>query len=141
MAATMDFYSSSPLRSSVPFGGELMEALEPFKKIPTQTQPSSSYPDGCSTSMTHMFSDGFLTQNLIGFEQPRSIGLNQLTPSQIHQIHLQNQHFYSQNQQPQHGSCSSNTLSFLSPKPIPVKQAGSPPKPSKLYRVVRRGEV
>ncbi|KAF3950581.1 hypothetical protein CMV_023689 [Castanea mollissima] len=62
-------------------------------------------------------SDEFLTQNLIGFEQLGSIGLNQLTPSQIHQIqtqiHLQNQHFYPQNQQPQHGSCSSNTLSFL----------------------------
>ncbi|KAM4075089.1 hypothetical protein ACB094_10G143200 [Castanea mollissima] len=192
MATTMDLYSSRPLQSSVPFGGELMEALEPFMKstsptpttsspsetrspflssspstcsapslsspsydylsfspsVPTQTQtqtqtqPSSSYPDGCSTSMTHMFSDGFSTQNLIGFEQPGSIGLNHLTPSQIHQIQtqirLQNQHFYPQNQQPQHGSCSSNTLSFLSPKPIPMKQAGSPPKPTKLYRGVRQ---
>ncbi|KAK7844097.1 ethylene-responsive transcription factor RAP2-4 [Quercus suber] len=186
MAATMDFYSSRPLQSSGPFGGELMEALEPFMKstsptpttsspsetqspflsssssapslsspsysynnylsfspsVPTQTQPSSSYPDGCSTSMTHMFSDGFSTQNLIGFEQPGSIGLNHLTPSQIHQIqtqiHLQSQHFYPQNQQPQHGSCSSNTLSFLSPKPIPMKQVGTPPKPTKLYRGVRQ---
>ncbi|KAF3957041.1 hypothetical protein CMV_017903 [Castanea mollissima] len=118
MATTMDLYSSRPLQSSVPFGGELMEALEPFMK------------------------NGFSTQNLIGFEQPGSIGLNHLTPSQIHQIqtqiHLQNQHFYPQNQQPQHGSCSSNTLSFLSPKPIPMKQAGSPPKPTKLYRGVRQ---
>ena len=72
--------------------------------ILSQTQPSSSCLDGCSTSMTHMFLDGFSTQNLIGFEQPGSIGLNQLTPSQIHwiqtQIHLQNQHFYPQNQHP-----------------------------------------
>ncbi|KAK4559676.1 hypothetical protein RGQ29_008754 [Quercus rubra] len=187
MAATMDFYSSRALQSSLPYGGELMEALEPFMKstsstpstsspsethspflsssssapslsspsynynnclsfspsVPTQNQPSSPYPDGCSTSMTHMFSDGFSTQNLIGFEQPGLIGLNHLTPSQIHQIqtqiHLQNQHLYPQNQQPQqHGSRSSNTLSFLSPKPIPMKQAGSPPKPTKLYRGVRQ---
>ena len=183
----MDFYSSRALQSSLPYGGELMEALEPFMKstsstpstsspsethspflsssssapslsspsynynnclsfspsVPTQNQPSSPYPDGCSTSMTHMFSDGFSTQNLIGFEQPGLIGLNHLTPSQIHQIqtqiHLQSQHLYPQNQQPQqHGSRSSNTLSFLSPKPIPMKQAGSPPKPTKLYRGVRQ---
>ena len=179
-------YSNRALQSSVPFGGELMEALEPFMKstsstpttispsetqspflfsssssapslfspsynynylsfsplVPSQTQPSSSCSNGCSTSMTHMFLDGFSTQNLIGFEQPSSIGLNQLTPSQIHriqtQIHLQNQHFYPQNQHPLHGSCSSNTLSFLSPKPIPMKQAGSPPKPMKLYRGARQ---
>ncbi|XP_059432744.1 ethylene-responsive transcription factor RAP2-4-like [Corylus avellana] len=159
MAATMDLYCSRPVESA-PFGGELMEALEPFMKSasPTSTTttsspsttpspPSSSsspynynlsfspsvptqpafYPDGCSTSMTQMFSDGFSTENLIGFQQLGSIGLNHLTPSQIHQIQaqiqLQNHH--------QHGS-------FLGPKPIPMKQAGSPPKPTKLYRGVRQ---
>ncbi|GMY17258.1 ethylene-responsive transcription factor RAP2-4-like [Fagus crenata] len=104
---------------------------------PTPTQPTF-YSDGCSTSMTQ-FSDGYSTQNLIGFEQPGSIGLNHLTPSQIHQIqaqiHLQAQQFYPQ--QPQISS-NSNTLSFLSPKPIPMKQVGSPPKPTKLYRGVRQ---
>ncbi|MBA0625819.1 hypothetical protein Godav_003576 [Gossypium davidsonii] len=29
-------------------------------------------------------------------------------------------------------------LSFLSPKPVPMKQMGSPPKPTKLYRGVRQ---
>jgi EREBP-like factor len=159
MAATMDLYSSRPVESAT-YGGELMDALEPFMKgassttttttsSPSTTQspfsPSSSsspynynlsfspsapaqptfYPDGCSTSATQMFSDGFSTENLIGFQQLGSIRLNHLTPSQIHQIQAQIQF---QNQQ--HG--------FLGPKPIPMKQVGSPPKPTKLYRGVRQ---
>jgi len=106
-----------------------------------QTQPSF-FQDGCSTSMNHGFSDGFSTQNLFGFEQPASIGLNTLTPSQIHQIQAQIQfqnqpHLAWQNhhQQPPH---QQHGLSFLSPKPIPMKHAGSPPKPTKLYRGVRQ---
>jgi len=79
--------------------------------------------------MTQMFSDEFSTENLIGFHQLGSIGLlNHLTPSQIHQIQAQ-----IQLQSHQHGS-------FLGPKPIPMKlkQVGSPPKPTKLYRGVRQ---
>lgn len=45
MAATMDFYSSRPVESSCdPFGGELMEALEPFMKS------ASASPSSCSSS-------------------------------------------------------------------------------------------
>lgn len=97
--------------------------------VPTSHQQPNLYQDCCST-----FSVGFETQG--------SIGLNQLTPSQIHQIQaqvqLQNQpqltwqHNYQQQQTPSH------TLSFLSPKPVPMKQSGSPPKPTKLYRGVRQ---
>ncbi|KAL5559034.1 hypothetical protein UlMin_035245 [Ulmus minor] len=163
MAATMDFYSGSPLQS------ELMEALEPFMKSasPCSTPSPSSFPstsssfpsynylsfstqvptqlgffpEDCSTSMNQVLSNGFSDQNLFGFEQSGSIGLNQLTPTQIHQIQAQIQ-FQNQNQfawanhqtpHPQH-----STLNFLSPKPVQMKHVGSPPKPTKLYRGVRQ---
>ncbi|KAK9270718.1 hypothetical protein L1049_026301 [Liquidambar formosana] len=168
MAAAMDFYSSTPVQSD-PFRGELMEALVPFMKSASPTTSSSSpspstssssynfssfspsvstqpclYPDGCSTSTTHVFSDGFSSLDLIGLEQSGSIGLNHLTPSQIHQIqaqlHNQQQQnhisamartSFQQQQQP-------NTLCFLSPKAVPMKHVGSPLKPTKLYRGVRQ---
>ncbi|KAF5442419.1 hypothetical protein F2P56_035077 [Juglans regia] len=175
MAATMDFYSSRQLESATyGYGGELMEALEPFMKSASsvsspsttpypsstsspsnfdnyhlsfspsiQTQPGF-YPDGCSTSCsttTLGFSDGFSSQNPVGFEQLGSLGLNQLTPSQIHhiqaQIQPQNQHFYHQLPSA-HQQEGGSTLSFLCPKPIPMKHVGSPPKPTKLYRGVRQ---
>lgn len=184
MAATLDFYSSRPLQSD-PFGGELMEALEPFMKSasssssstpsPSQTPspppllpsfPSTSYspsysylsfspsfntatapqqqpflyPDGCSTSATHLFSAGFSIHDPSGLQQPSTIGLNHLTPAQIHQIqtqiHLQNQN--NSTFQSCHRQSQQHTLKFLGPKPIPMKQMGSPAKPTKLYRGVRQ---
>lgn len=174
----MDFYSSRQLESATyGYGGELMEALEPFMKSassastpPSTTQyPSSStsspsnfdnyhlsfspfiqtqpgfYPDGCSTSSsttTLVFSGGLSSQNPVGFEQPGSLGLNQLTPSQIHQIQAQiqpqNQHFYHQSPSAHQQHGGSSTLSFLGPKPMPMKHVGTPPKPTKLYRGVRQ---
>nr|APQ47397.1 AP2/ERF domain-containing transcription factor [Vernicia fordii] len=179
MAATMDLYSSRHVQSDL-FGGELMEALEPFMKsassssstthspslsssslppfpstsynylsfspspspfsVPQQNQNQSFfYPDGCSTSTTLPFSNGFSIHDSTGLQQPSSIGLNHLTPTQIHQIqtqiHRQNQNgfhfqnYHNQNQQ---------NLNFLGPKPIPMKQVGSPLKPTKLYRGVRQ---
>ncbi|KAF4347860.1 hypothetical protein G4B88_024291 [Cannabis sativa] len=69
----------------------------------------------------------------------RLIGLNSLTPSQIHQIQAQLQ--FQNHQQPQSHMgfqpCH-HVLSFLGPKPISMKQVGSPPKPTKLYRGVRQ---
>ncbi|CAK7347116.1 unnamed protein product [Dovyalis caffra] len=171
----MDFYSSRPLQTDS-FGGELMEALEPFMKSasssttpsPSQTPnypssprlpsiPSTSYdyssfstqpltqhqqpflyPEGCcSTSSAYPFSTGFSINDPMGLQQPSSsIRLNHLTPTQIHQIqsqiHQNNHLSYLQTyQQPQ-------TLKLLSPKPIPMKQMGTPPKPTKLYRGVRQ---
>ncbi|KAJ1392056.1 DNA-binding domain superfamily [Sesbania bispinosa] len=78
------------------------------------------------------------SQNFIGFEQqPQPInnnssilGLNHLTPSQMAQIQAQIQLQAHQN--------NNNTMSFLGPKPIPMKQVGTPPKPTKLYRGVRQ---
>lgn len=94
-------------------------------------------PDGCSTSFSGMTHAG------------SGLGLNQLTPSQIHQIQTQFQY-----PQPQPTFCEfgfgyesslapqvhhhSKLNSLLAPKPIPMKQAGAPPKPTKLYRGVRQ---
>uniref|UniRef100_A0A5B7AMS5 Putative ethylene-responsive transcription factor RAP2-4-like n=1 Tax=Davidia involucrata TaxID=16924 RepID=A0A5B7AMS5_DAVIN len=111
---------------------------------PSVSSQPSMYPDGCSTSTTHLFSQGLSTHDPIGLAQPGSIGLSHLTPSQIQQIqaqiHLQQQpqltatSFHNQwpSQQQQ------QALHFLGPKPILMKQVGSPPKPTKLYRGVRQ---
>ena len=129
----MDFYSSSPefQLHSDPFRGELMEVLEPFMKSPSPNYFPSS------PSLPNLYSNGLSsnTQSLIGFgqAQPTSlVGLNHLTPSQISQIQAQIQIQAQQHQN------RSNTLSFLGPKPIPMKHAGMPPKPTKLYRGVRQ---
>lgn len=153
---------------SDPFrGGDLMEALEPFIKSaspttsssnslsppptsssfsssynscylspPFSSQSISSYPHSCSTSTTQLFSQGFSTHDPLGLEQPGSIGLNHLTPSQIQQI--QAQIYFQQQQTNNQWPQQQPTLSFLSPKPIPMKHVGSPPKPNKLYRGVRQ---
>ncbi|KAJ1406832.1 DNA-binding domain superfamily [Sesbania bispinosa] len=98
-------------------------------------------------SSTQFHSDPFRgdglsnSQNFIGFEQSSSIlGLNHLTPSQINQIQAQiqqqNLSWNQRHHQPQH--LNLNTLSFLGPKPIPMKHVATPPKPTKLYRGVRQ---
>ncbi|MBA0777246.1 hypothetical protein Gotri_005290, partial [Gossypium trilobum] len=82
-----------------------------------------------------------------GVQQPQlgsTIGLNNLTQAQINQIQAQ---FLFQNNQPSYlyqnpqlnaNPNTNHMLSFLSPKPVPMKQMGSPPKPTKLYRGVRQ---
>ncbi|OMO64601.1 hypothetical protein CCACVL1_21646 [Corchorus capsularis] len=177
MAATMDFYSSRAVQSDL-YGGELMEALEPFMKSVSSSSsssfPSPSYssfssspsPSPCLPSTSYLsfsssqsqtqpsfYQDGCCYTNpnpnpidqFSGFQQQpgSTIGLNHLTPAQIHQIqaqfHLQNNQpsYLYQNPQPQN-STNNLMLSFLSPKPVPMKQMGSPPKPTKLYRGVRQ---
>ncbi|XP_022768320.1 ethylene-responsive transcription factor RAP2-4-like [Durio zibethinus] len=171
MAAAMDLYSSRAVQSDL-YGGELMEALEPFMKSVSASSSSSSspscssfsspclpstsyfsfsspqtqpgfYPDGCGYSTTIDPFSGLQQQQ---YPQPCStIGLNSLTQAQIHQIQAQ---FHLQNNQPSYlyqkphlnnnNSNSNHMLSFLSPKPIPMKQMGSPSKPTKLYRGVRQ---
>ncbi|KAJ6685541.1 ETHYLENE-RESPONSIVE TRANSCRIPTION FACTOR RAP2-4 [Salix purpurea] len=161
MAATVDFHSCRPLQSDL-LGGELMEALEPFMKSasssttssPSQTpnypsppSTSSNYssfspqalrqrqqsffnPDGCcSTSTTYPFSTGFSFDDPIGLQQPSgSVELDHFTSTQTHPNNLSYLQAY---QQP-------HPHKFLSPKPIPMKQIGAPPKPTKLYRGVRQ---
>ncbi|KAJ8769584.1 hypothetical protein K2173_005187 [Erythroxylum novogranatense] len=152
MATAIDFYSSS---TSPVFSEELMTALEPFMNCSSPTSVSSDssslssypscsytsatslqpnmYPDFYSPSSTYMFSHGF--------DQTGSIGLNHLTPSQILQIQAQIQ--VQQQQQLANLATESRLvrnqrLNFLAPKPVPMKQSGSPPKSMKLYRGVRQ---
>ncbi|KAL4369222.1 hypothetical protein GQ457_05G014400 [Hibiscus cannabinus] len=156
MAAAIGMYNSS--RSSVfsdPLSEELMKALEPFMKSASSstTSPLSSscsfsqpnlYPEFCSpSSSTHLFSNyGFSNyDNMMGFEQTGSLGLNQLTPSQILQI--QAQILQQQQQKPELASIpaatTSQRLNFLSAKPVPMKHVSSAPqKATKLYRGVRQ---
>ncbi|KAK7410539.1 hypothetical protein VNO78_01387 [Psophocarpus tetragonolobus] len=164
MAAMMDFYSSTEFQmQSDPFRGELMEVLEPFMKSPSPTPcfPSTSYSpslnlfpsspslpnffsNGCSKSMTHVFSEGLSSlskeESVSGFglglglgpEQPTSLlGLNHLTPCQIAQIQAQIQIQSQQKQNP-------TRLSFMGPRAIPMKHVGMGPKAAKLYRGVRQ---
>ncbi|GMI67957.1 wound induced dedifferentiation 1, related to AP2 4 [Hibiscus trionum] len=156
MAAAIDMYNSS--RSSVfsdPLREELMKALEPFMKSAPPTSSSSSqlispsqpnlYPEFCS----HLFSDyGFSNyyDNMMGFEQTGSLGLNQPTPSQILQIQAQILQQQQQQEMELASMAAASTtslekqrLNFLSPKPVPMKHASTTPqKPSKLYRGVRQ---
>ncbi|KAK7385288.1 hypothetical protein VNO78_31003 [Psophocarpus tetragonolobus] len=141
MAAMMDLYKGLQNQSD-PLRGELMEVLEPFMKSPSLTPslsssdsplPSTSYSPSPlyfpSPSLPPHPNYLFQTQSLIGFEQPNSLlGLNHLSQSQISQIQAQ---IEAQNQ-------NSLSLSFLGPKPVPMKQVGVPPKPTKLYRGVRQ---
>ncbi|XP_062026217.1 ethylene-responsive transcription factor RAP2-4-like [Rosa rugosa] len=138
--SSFDFNPSIPTPSS-----SYSSSSTPF--LSSTPSPSSSYnylsfSPSIPTSQPNLYQDGGSTFPL-GFEQHGSIGLNHLTPSQIHQIQaeiqLQNQPqmmAWQQNYQQQ--SSPSHTLSFLSPKPVPMKQSGSPPKPTKLYRGVRQ---
>ncbi|KVH98566.1 ethylene-responsive transcription factor RAP2-4-like [Cynara cardunculus var. scolymus] len=157
-SATMEFWDTVGFQhssSSTVAGGELMEALEPFIKSASpdyrstlsSTSPSTSYsypsssfspsfsPPSSSTqqpfgSYPDCYSNGFSIQDPFGYEQPgSSVGLNQLTPSQIYQIQAQ-----INLPLPTNGT----SLNYLSPKPVPMKKVGSPPKPTKLYRGVRQ---
>lgn len=118
-SSTSTSYSSSPS----PFY---------FNSSPSFPTQPSFYTDGCSTKMTPLFAPVLSnSQNIIGFEQPSSVlGLNHLTPSQINQIQAQIQFQTMQN--------NTTNFSFISPKPVPMKQVGMPPKPTKLYRGVRQ---
>nr|WAK85971.1 transcription factor ERF10 [Nothapodytes nimmoniana] len=161
MAATIDFWSGGHVDSFR--GSELIEALGPFMKSVFSNSPSTTssicfsssltpeaYPSppsnsgcfspsepniftrSCSTSTTQPFSNWFL-------DQQSCIGLNQLTPSQIYQIQAQfNQQPLQHNQTQMMTAQFQQTMSFLAPKPIPMKKVGSPSKPTKLYRGVRQ---
>lgn len=126
-SATMEFWNIQQFN-----GGGLMDALEPFIKSDYQntlplSSPSVSYPSPSTSfsSSTQLESGFYPTQNPFGYEEAlSSFGLNQLTESQIHQIQAQISY-------PNHNY-------YLSPNPVPMKQVGSPPKPTKLYRGVRQ---
>lgn len=140
LPSTSSSSSSSPFYSSTP----------PFFQpsfSPQSSSSSSSFPPQpnfytengyCSSMMNYQFpslgNSSTSQNNFIGFEQPQQpnsvIGLNTLTPSQINQIQAQIQFQQTQS--------NNSSLNFLGPKPIPMKQPGVPPKPTKLYRGVRQ---
>lgn len=121
--------STSSASTSFPYNSSFYSSV--------QSQPNT-YPDGIAS---------FHHQALSGMDQSGSVGLNHLNSSQIHniqaQINLQNltqQHMLSG---PFHGQWANNhqnqaAHNFLAPRPVPMKQSGSPPKPTKLYRGVRQ---
>ncbi|KAK8692290.1 hypothetical protein V6N13_075758 [Hibiscus sabdariffa] len=146
----MDFISSGAVQSDL-YGGELMEALEPFMKSvsspspspsPSPSLPSTSYLSfSCPQTQPNFYTDGCFypapVDSFSGLQQPQTgstIGLNSLSQAQIHQIQLQ---LHQQSYPPQIPQPSNPIASFLSPKPVPMKQMGAPPKP-KLYRGVRQ---
>ncbi|MCL7046795.1 hypothetical protein MKW94_027844 [Papaver nudicaule] len=132
-----------------------------FSPFSSSSQSDFYTPDFCSTSNTpQMFYPGGSSPNLFGHdEQSGLLGLNQLTQFQIQQIQAQIQ--LQQQQQHQFMGLSNSgidsiqnqyqqewtqqyqpqktTLSYLSPKSIPMKQQQiGLAKPTKLYRGVRQ---
>lgn len=166
MAATMDFYSSRPVQSELMEALEpFMKSASPppLSSSPSSSPPSTSSPSynyfsispslqaqaqaqtqpgffqsACSISTAQIFTDGFSNQALLG-QQPGSIGLNQLTPSQIHEIQAQICQIQPQAQPNfSYQAHHQHSLSFLGPRPVPMKQVGTLGKPTKLYRGVRQ---
>ncbi|CAI9753151.1 unnamed protein product [Fraxinus pennsylvanica] len=123
--------SPSPSSNDYPFDSSL-------------SSESNMYPGfGSIPSKTQEFYPGFSS---FGYEQTDStIGLNLLTPSQILQIQAQFQLQQQQLQNQQMNYALSHLQhkqnqfsSSLGPKPVPMKHAGTAPKPTKLYRGVRQ---
>ncbi|XP_027148245.1 ethylene-responsive transcription factor RAP2-4-like [Coffea eugenioides] len=130
------FSSSSPsTSSSAPYNSPSSSSF------PAQYQAQfNMYPESCYSSQS--------TYGLV--DQQGSLGLNQLTPSQIHDIQsrfsLQNENQHHMISGPFHqhwpatrqSQSQQQALPFLAPKPVPMKHSASPPKPTKLYRGVRQ---
>lgn len=155
MKALQPFMKSASLTSSLfPSSPSTSSSFTSYPSCSNSPSPPSSYSDLCSPSSTHMFCQGFSGHNKMGLEQAGSIGLNHLTPSQILQIQAQIQLRQQQQQQQIAAMASASPhnrrlsqwqpqqnphgLSFLSPKPLPMKHVAAPSKPTKLYRGVRQ---
>ena len=163
MAAAIDMYkyyntSAHQIPSSSPSDQELSKALEPF--ITSASSSSSSSPYHGYSSSPSMSQDSYMptpsytsyatsplptpaaassSQSQLPplYSSPYAapcmagqMGLNQLGPAQIQQIQAQLM-FQHQQQRGLHAA-------FLGPRAQPMKQSGSPPAQSKLYRGVRQ---
>ncbi|CAI0554565.1 unnamed protein product [Linum tenue] len=159
MAAAIDMYNSSTCIASSssdfsdPCSGELMRALEPFMKsaspspspsLSPSSSPSSFYPNFYSpesqSSSAQLFSHGYSTYNPQISYPSSSLGLNQITQSQMLQIQAQ---FQLQQANLAATLQTQRFSSFLAPKPVPMKQSAAAAavassKPVKLYRGVRQ---
>ncbi|XP_050143009.1 ethylene-responsive transcription factor ERF060-like [Malus sylvestris] len=140
MATAIDLYSSStmtPDLSDLLREDQLMKALMPFMKSASSTSPSTSYTYPPQNNQNFNLYPDFCSAPMIS--QAGVIGLNQLTPSQI--LEIQSQMVLQQHQQKQQISAFASSaayLKLLSTKAIPMKKAGTPSKPTKLYRGVRQ---
>ncbi|KAK4759513.1 hypothetical protein SAY87_022644 [Trapa incisa] len=150
---------------SDPFGEELMRALQPFMKSAPESPPSSSSssssfkllpspPYPYTSSYQNCYSSCSYNSPISSSQQPEDIyydlersrsdviGLNSLSPSQILQIQSQLNQFHFHQPQLASDSSSQNqqqqATNFLGPRAVPMKRAGTPPKPNKLYRGVRQ---
>ncbi|KAL8133171.1 ethylene-responsive transcription factor RAP2-13-like [Apium graveolens] len=101
----------------------------------SSSQPNNIYP---SFSPPQMLSQDFSNLNQMNFDQSGSLGLNQLTPSQILQIQSQLHLQHHQNYWASNTSTTQKSINFLGPKPVPMKHGQTLPKPKKLYRGVRQ---
>jgi len=120
MATTINMYNSNKNMTHGlldPYNEELLKALEPFMKTSSSSSISEQSP------LTPNLNPNYFNYGT----QVSSIGLNQLTPSQILQIQTQ---FQTRQQQQQNKP--------LTQKPVPMKHFGIPSKPTKLYRGVRQ---
>lgn len=129
--------SSSPSPSPSP--SPSTSTSYPYDSFSSSTsQPNMSYDDYSTSTTNPNFLQGF---SGLEVEQLGSIGLNELTQAQVHQvqsqIYLQNSH---QQQQIMSAAAFQHNqyASFLGPKPVQMKQSGTPPKSPKLYRGVRQ---
>ncbi|KAK7318586.1 hypothetical protein RJT34_03289 [Clitoria ternatea] len=137
MATAIDMYKNSSMTPDFldPYSEELMKALMPFMKTDYSSTSSSSSSSSSSlySHQTHPsyapFSPYSLPNSFPNQTTFSSIGLNQLTPSQILQIQAQI-HIPQQQQQ--------NQNFLLTPKRVPMKHVSTPSKPGKLYRGVRQ---
>ena len=153
MKALEPFMKSASPVSSPSTSSSSSPPSPPSSSSSFSSHPSCSYSPVSSTQPNfYPEIQGFSSQNIqMGFEpQTGILGLNQLTQSQILQIQAQI-YFQQQQQQKQqmaamaktsvHNQWQSQnhqTLNYLSPKAIPMKKVGTPPKPNKLYRGVRQ---
>lgn len=123
-------YSSSSLPPPTPFSFPSYFSTSSDPDMFSQVSGLASFPSCSSTTET-------------------PVGLNQLTPSQIHEIQTQYNTnwvgptpYSSYSHHNFHSTIPTTTSSFLSLKPIPMKQttslSTSPSKPTKLYRGVRQ---
>ncbi|XP_073272990.1 ethylene-responsive transcription factor ERF060-like [Primulina huaijiensis] len=156
-------FSTDPLRKELmqalePFmksasSSKNISSVSPFDSVSSSCSslfPGSSnmYPAlGSISSKTNekLFSPVFYGVSQPGDEPTvsySSMGLNHPTPSQILQIQAQFQQINAQFQIQQHEiqrGLNQNSFSrFLAPTPVPMKQRGNLPKPTKLYRGVRQ---
>lgn len=149
-SASVSSSSSSPSpspsfpSSSSSFPSSSSHSLSPYSPFPSYSTCSPS--ESCSTSNSQLNFQVFSTQDQLGMDFSGPIGLNQLNSYQIQQIQAQIQLQQKQQQMALAAAASASMrnaknwqpTNFLGPRIAPMKQMGSPPKPTKLYRGVRQ---